>query len=179
LALRGWIWIWQWPDFTADSGATRIPRGPKGKKPRQITAFSRGDHCIDRDNELINGTRDGVFLRHGRRTGDNRRFPALVINFIQTRILITHHGCCRADHRTALRKPVSVLLRHAIEEGFLATKAEIRAAAKALCFRACTDCKSADECDPDENWIEEALVTLERAGLRGLVDGQKVAFDTQ
>ena len=70
-------------------------------------------------------------------------------------------------------------LRNAIEEGFLATKAEIRAAAKALCFRACTDCKSADECDPDENWIEEALVTLERAGLRRLVDGQKVAFDTQ
>ncbi len=48
-------------------------------------------------------------------------------------------------------------LRNAIEEGFLATKAEIGAAAKALCFRACTDCKSADECDPDENWIEEAL----------------------
>jgi hypothetical protein len=70
-------------------------------------------------------------------------------------------------------------LRSAIEERFLATKAEIRAAAKALCFRASTDCKSADECDPDENWIEEALVTLERAGLRGLVDGQKVAFDTQ
>ena len=75
--------------------------------------------------------------------------------------------------------PETGLAEIAIEEGFLATKAEIRAAAKALCFRACTDCKSADECDPDENWIEEALVTLERAGLRRLVDGQKVAFDTQ
>jgi hypothetical protein len=75
---------------------------------------------------------------------------------------------------------VSVLLaRNAMVEGFLATKAEIRVAAKALCFRACTDCKSADECDPDENWIEEAQVNLERAGLCGLVDGQKAAFDTQ
>ena len=70
-------------------------------------------------------------------------------------------------------------LRNAMEEGFLATKAKIRATAKALCFRACTDCKSADECDPDENWIEEAMATLERPGPRRLVDGQKVAFDTQ
>jgi hypothetical protein len=44
----------------------------------------------------------------------------------------------------------------------LATKAKIMATAKALCFRACTDCKSADECDPDENWIKEALAILER-----------------
>jgi methylphosphotriester-DNA--protein-cysteine methyltransferase len=61
----------------------------------------------------------------------------------------------------------------------LATKAKIRATAKALCFRACTDCKSADECDPDENWIKEALAILERPGLRGLVDGHKAAFDTR
>ena len=66
-------------------------------------------------------------------------------------------------------------LRSAIEEGFLATKAEIRAAAKALCFRACTDCKSADECDPDKNWIEEALAILERPGPSRLVNGH---FDT-
>ena len=46
----------------------------------------------------------------------------------------------------------------------MATKAKIRATAKALCFRACTDCKSADECDPDENWIKEALAILERPG---------------
>ena len=46
----------------------------------------------------------------------------------------------------------------------MATKAKIRAVAKALCFRACTDCKSADECDPDKNWIEEALAILERPG---------------
>ena len=46
----------------------------------------------------------------------------------------------------------------------MATKAKIRAMAKALCFRACTDCKSADECDPDKNWIEEALAILERPG---------------
>jgi hypothetical protein len=45
-----------------------------------------------------------------------------------------------------------------------ATKAKIRAVAKALCFRACTDCKSAVECDPDKNWIEEALAILERPG---------------
>jgi hypothetical protein len=43
----------------------------------------------------------------------------------------------------------------------MATKAEIRVSAKSLCFRACTDCTSADECDPDENWIEEARAALE------------------
>jgi len=67
-------------------------------------------------------------------------------------------------------------LRNAMEEGFLARKAEIRAAAKALCFRACTDCKSADECDPDENWIEEALVTLERAGAAQIGRGPESRF---
>jgi DNA-binding SARP family transcriptional activator len=41
------------------------------------------------------------------------------------------------------------------------TRVQIRATAKALCFRACTDCKSADECDPDDNWIEEARAALE------------------
>jgi hypothetical protein len=41
------------------------------------------------------------------------------------------------------------------------TKVQIRATAKALCFQACTDCKSADECDPDDNWIEEARAVLE------------------
>ena len=51
--------------------------------------------------------------------------------------------------------------------------------ATALCFRARTDCKSADECDPDEDWIKEALAILERQGLRALVDGHKVAFDTR
>jgi len=40
------------------------------------------------------------------------------------------------------------------------TKVQIREAAKALCFRACTDCRSADECDPDDNWIEEARAAL-------------------
>jgi len=40
------------------------------------------------------------------------------------------------------------------------TRVQIRATAKALCFRACTDCKSADECDPDDNWIEEARAVL-------------------
>ena len=59
-------------------------------------------------------------------------------------------------------------------------KAKVRATAKALCFRACTDCKSEDECDPDENWIKEALAILKRpGGLRGLVDGHKAAFDTR
>jgi len=56
-------------------------------------------------------------------------------------------------------------LRNTMGEEILATKAEIRAAAKALCFQACTDCKSADECDldcdPDEAWIKEARVALE------------------
>ena len=42
----------------------------------------------------------------------------------------------------------------------MTTKVQIRAAAKALCFRACTDCRSADECDPDDNWIEEARAAL-------------------
>ena len=44
---------------------------------------------------------------------------------------------------------------------------------KALCFRACTDCKSADECDPDKNWIEEALAILERPGPGRLVNATK------
>jgi hypothetical protein len=43
----------------------------------------------------------------------------------------------------------------------MVTNAELRATAKWLCFRACTDCKSADECDPDENWIKEARASLE------------------
>ena len=157
------------------------PRGPKSKKPRQITAFSHGDHCIDRDNELINATRDGVFLRHGRRTGDNQQFPALVINFIQTRILITHHGWCRAGHRKALRKPVSVLPAQC-DGGGDSWLRKLRSGPRRKRYafeHARTVWNCADECDPDENWIEEALVTLERAGLRGLVDGQKVAFDTQ
>jgi hypothetical protein len=42
----------------------------------------------------------------------------------------------------------------------MATKAEVRTTAKVLCFRACTDCKSADECEPDDNWIEEAQAAL-------------------
>jgi hypothetical protein len=46
-------------------------------------------------------------------------------------------------------------------EEIMATKVEIRASAKSLCFQACTDCMSADECDPDENWIEEARAALE------------------
>lgn len=43
----------------------------------------------------------------------------------------------------------------------MATRAEIKTTAKALCFQACTDCKSADECDPDESWINEARTILE------------------
>lgn len=43
----------------------------------------------------------------------------------------------------------------------MTTKNQIRATAKALCFRACTDCKSADECDPDDNWMVEARAALE------------------
>jgi hypothetical protein len=46
----------------------------------------------------------------------------------------------------------------------MVTKAEIRATARSLCFQACTDCASADECDPDEHWIEEARVALESDG---------------
>ena len=84
-----------------------------------------------------------------------------MINFIQTRILITDHSC-RGGRSSQLHERRSLFrLRNAMEEGFLATKAKIRAMAKALCFRACTDCKSADECDPDKNWIEEALAILE------------------
>jgi len=51
----------------------------------------------------------------------------------------------------------------------LATKAKTRAAAKAL-----TDCKSADECDPDKNWIEEALTILERPEPGRLVNGARL-----
>ncbi len=61
----------------------------------------------------------------------------------------------------------------------MATKAKIRATAKALCFRACTDCKSADECDPDKNWIEEALAILERPGPGQIGQCYEVAFDTR
>jgi hypothetical protein len=43
----------------------------------------------------------------------------------------------------------------------MATDEEVRAAAKTLCFEACTDCKSADECDPDDNWIKEARGVVE------------------
>jgi hypothetical protein len=43
----------------------------------------------------------------------------------------------------------------------MVTNAELRATAKSLCFRVCTDCKTADECDPDEHWIGEARVALE------------------
>ena len=97
-----------------------------------------------------------------------------MINFIQTRILITHHHSCRRAGLAQFRASRCLFhLRNAMEEGFLATKAKIRTVAKALCFRACTDCKSADECDPDENWIEEARATLERPSMRGLVDDQK------
>jgi hypothetical protein len=39
-----------------------------------------------------------------------QRYPTRVINFIQTRILITHHSCRRARHRTTPRKAVSVPL---------------------------------------------------------------------
>ena len=39
-----------------------------------------------------------------------QRYPVRVINFIQTRILVTPHSCCRAGYRTAPRKPVSVSL---------------------------------------------------------------------
>jgi hypothetical protein len=30
-----------------------------------------------------------------------QRYPTRVINFIQTRILITHHSCCRAGCRNS------------------------------------------------------------------------------
>jgi hypothetical protein len=108
-----------------------------------------------------------------------QRYPTRVINFIQTRILITHHSCCRAGCRNSHERRSLFRLRYAIEEGFLATKAKIRAVAKALCFRACTDCKSADECDPDKNWIEEALAILERPGPGQIGQCYKVAFDTR
>ncbi len=101
-----------------------------------------------------------------------QRYPTRVINFIQTRILITHHSCCRAGRRNSTNGGL-FRFRNAMEEGYLATKANIRAMAKALCFRACTDCKSADECDPDKNWIEEALAILERPGPGRLVNATK------
>jgi hypothetical protein len=47
----------------------------------------------------------------------------------------------------------------------MVTETEIRATAKRLCFRACTDCESADECDPDDNWLKEAWIVLEADGL--------------
>jgi len=34
-------------------------------------------------------------------------------------------------------------------------------AERAHAYRRRTDCTSADECDPDENWIEEARAALE------------------
>jgi hypothetical protein len=43
----------------------------------------------------------------------------------------------------------------------MVTDAELRTTARSLCFRACTDCKSADECDPDKHWIEVARAALE------------------
>jgi hypothetical protein len=65
----------------------------------------------------------------------------------------------------ATRKLLSVCrLRKMMREQTMVTRAEIRATAKSLCFRACTDCKSADECDPDDNWMEEAQAALEVDG---------------
>jgi hypothetical protein len=46
----------------------------------------------------------------------------------------------------------------------MVTEAEIWATAKRLCFRACTDCESADECDPDDSWLKEARAALEADG---------------
>jgi hypothetical protein len=77
-----------------------------------------------------------------------------MVNFIQTRIplAITY----------ALRNPVRACRLHRVmQERSVTTKIQIRATAKALCFRACTDCKSADECDPDDNWMVEARAALE------------------
>jgi hypothetical protein len=46
----------------------------------------------------------------------------------------------------------------------MVTEAEIRATAKRLCFRACIDCESADECDPADEWLKEARIVLEADG---------------
>ena len=48
----------------------------------------------------------------------------------------------------------------------MATDEEVRAAAKSLCFEACTDCKSANECDPDDNWMKEARAAIETDGVK-------------
>ena len=90
-------------------------------------------------------------------------YPANVVNFVQTRASIIEHDHRHAGHLTyAVRRPESVYRQRKVTgEEIMATKAEISASAKSLCFRACTDCTSADECDPDENWIEEARAALE------------------
>jgi len=107
-----------------------------------------------------------------------QRYVTRVINFIQTRILIPTIVVARRLSQFHERRSL-FRLRNAVEERYLATKAKIRAVAKALCFRACTDCKSADECDPDKNWIEEALAILERPGPGQIGQCYKVAFDTR
>ena len=74
----------------------------------------------------------------------------------------------------------------------MTTKNQIRATAKALCFRACTDCKSADECDPDDNWMVEARAALEADKINSksklgniynrslsLLNGQSVLFSSK
>ena len=47
-----------------------------------------------------------------------QRYPTRVINFIQTRILITHHSCCRAGCRNST-KAVSVPLAQCDGGGIL------------------------------------------------------------
>jgi hypothetical protein len=46
------------------------------------------------------------------------------------------------------------------------TKTRIRAKAQSLCFLACMDCKSADECDPDDAWLKEARVALDAIEIK-------------
>jgi hypothetical protein len=88
--------------------------------------------------------------------------PANVVNFVQTRAPIIEHDHRHAGHHLRLAKTGECVLPAQVTgEEIMATKAEIRVSAKSLCFRACTDCTSADECDPDENWIEEARAALE------------------
>jgi hypothetical protein len=64
----------------------------------------------------------------------------------------------------AFRLPSTIFHYERDGKESMVTEAEIRATAKRLCFRACIDCESADECDPADEWLKEARIVLEADG---------------
>lgn len=143
---------------TALSGSIyRRDKSPTFTGPEVVPYASRQPNIQYRQN--------GTYSCVTHALGDHQTqppYPANVVNFVQTRAPIIEHDHRHAGHHLRLAKTREVYCQRKVTgEEIMATKAEIRASAKSLCFQACTDCTSADECDPDENWIEEARAALE------------------